>query len=276
MIRHDKTWVLALFIMILVMISPAAAEDRDTARREKLLMVNLTGLSLLSAWGLMHWDYGERRPHTQSEGWFSQGTKEGGADKLGHAYSSYLFTQGMAALCEYWGYAGSEAALYGAASSFGLMGIMEVGDSFSSYGFSWEDFIMNTVGCWLGYTLYTNPDWARKVDFRIEYIPDFSVRDLSTDYENMKFVTAVKAAGFDAITDPWLKRLEFQIGYYARGYSRNEARRTRALYLAVGIGLAQVATELRRNRLSRVFNYVQIPYTYVPMEWESSSRIDGP
>ncbi len=72
--------------------------------------------------------------------------KEGGADKLGHFYSSYLVSHGFSYLCTVWGFSREQASKYGSWSSFGLMSFMEIGDAFSHYGFSYEDFFMNFTG----------------------------------------------------------------------------------------------------------------------------------
>jgi uncharacterized protein YfiM (DUF2279 family) len=266
----QRLLVILFFIVMLTTIS--AAEDRNSSREEwlskedKLLVTNVGGITVLTIWGLTSWDYGERGSHIRSEGWFQQNTPEGGADKLAHFYASYLTAHGISALCESWGYTTEQSARYGAISSFGLMGVMEFGDSFSHYGFSVEDFIMNTAGCVAGFYLYRYPELARKIDFRLEYIPDFSADDMSTNYENMKFLTAVKADGFDCIKNPYLKFLEFQLGYYARGYSDENEPNRRNLYAAVGINLSRVVSEMSYRKTAAVFQYYQVPYTYLPIK----------
>jgi hypothetical protein len=94
----------------------------------------------------------------------------------------------MAHTYESWGYLKKDGALYGALSSFGIMTWMELGDSFSEYGFSHEDFIMNALGSLAGYFLHTNPALADIIDFRFEYRPRFDELDIFTDYEHSKFL----------------------------------------------------------------------------------------
>ena len=263
--------IVLLFLISLTCIPAAAVETSDRkeewlTKEEKLLVTNVGGIAVLTIWGLTSWEYGERSPHIRSEGWFQRNTPEGGADKLAHFYASYLAAHGIAALCESWGYTTEKSARYGALSSFGLMAFMEVGDSFSHYGFSVEDFVMNTVGCVAGYSLYRYPELARKIDFRLEYIPDFSADDMSTDYGNMKFLAAVKADGFQGIDNFYLKFLEFHIGYYARGYSDENEPNRRNLYAAVGINLSRVLSEMSFHKTAKVFQYYQVPYTYLPLK----------
>jgi uncharacterized protein YfiM (DUF2279 family) len=237
-------------------------------KEEKLYITNLGGLAVLTTWGIISWDYGERNSHAKSEGWFSQNTSEGGADKLAHFYASYLASHGISSLCESWGYSIDNASQYGALSSFGLMSFIEIGDSFSNYGFSYEDFLMNFLGCSAGYVLYKYPEYARKIDFRIEYIPDFSVKDMSTDYENMKFLLAVKMNGFDSIQNTYLKFFEYHMGYYARGYSDDNKGKKRNIYVGLGINLSKIFSDLSHKRVSKVFNYYQFPYSYLQVKRE--------
>lgn len=57
-----------------------------------------TGLILLA--GAFQWDWGGNGISFHNEGWFGEDTSYGGADKMGHYYSSYLMTDLMASLYE--------------------------------------------------------------------------------------------------------------------------------------------------------------------------------
>ncbi|MFH2065423.1 MAG: DUF2279 domain-containing protein [Pseudomonadota bacterium] len=267
--------ILIAFLLAVVVLTDQTvlADEKDEgnesfAKEDKLLIANLGGFAILTTWGIMSWDYGERSSHTRSEGWFEQDTTEGGADKAAHFYASYLTSHGIAALCESWGYSIQKSSLYGALSSFGLMSFIEIGDSFSHYGLSFEDFFMNTLGCYAGYLLYRYPEYGRKIDFRVEYLPDFSADDMSTDYENMKFLMAVKLDGFDAVENRYLQFLEYHIGYYARGYSDDNKEKKRHFYMGIGINLSKVFSDLSFRKTAKVFNYYQVPFTYAPLAWE--------
>ena len=51
-----------------------------------MLTVNAaTGVGII-IWGFSFWEYGEHDPRFESEGWFSEDTRDGGADKLAHFY----------------------------------------------------------------------------------------------------------------------------------------------------------------------------------------------
>jgi len=236
-------------------------------RGQKTLLLNVGGLALVFAYGLWKWDYGQNSFDFVNEGYFGRTTEYGGADKLGHFWSSYAMCHLYSYVYRKWGYTDSEANLYGALSNLGFQTFMELADGFSpSQKFSWQDMSMNVLGSVLGYVWGTFPSLARKIDFRIEYKPYFSSKDteFSTKYDRQTFLIAVKADGFDFIKNSYLKYLEFQVGYNARGYKDFEEGvhddRHRTIYVGLGFNVSRlIQTALN----TRIFDYVQIPYTAV-------------
>jgi hypothetical protein len=62
--------------------------------------------------------------------------------------------------------------------------------------------------------------------------------------------------------------LEVQLGYYARGYDDYQSSgvdddRERTLYVGLGLNVGKLIGSIWETR---VFNYLQLPYTYVPLE----------
>jgi uncharacterized protein YfiM (DUF2279 family) len=261
--------------LFLLAITAAQANETDTAtagserslnRDEKALLLNAGAATLLTVWGILKWDYGQRSPHAQNEGWFARSTKQGGADKLGHFWTSYALSHLYATVYRSWDFSDREANLYGALSSLGFQTFMELGDSFSDFGLSYEDLIMNTLGAASGYVLGRYPELASKIDFRMEYTPDLKnfQSDVFTDYDHQKYLVAIKAEGFESISNPVLKYLEFHFGYFARGYDHfhqnGPDHRKRTLYVGIGFNLSRF---VQRSFDTRVFNYFQMPYTSV-------------
>ncbi|MBM9604683.1 DUF2279 domain-containing protein [Desulfopila inferna] len=243
------------------MTSSISVQEQKTG----MLPVVASGTGLVTLWGVLEWDYFSRSPHAESEGWFGNSTDDGGADKIGHAYSNYAFSHALAALYSHWGYPEDKAALYGAVSSFAIMGYMEVGDSFSSYGFSYEDLLANGVGALLGYVLYTTPDLAEKLDFRWEYTPKFEQTDVFTDYENSKYLLALKLNGFAAMKQSFLRHVEIHLGYYARNFGDPDEDRERNIYLGIGLNLTDLLYRHSWKKTATVLRYLQIPYTSINM-----------
>ena len=239
--------------------------ENDLTKGQKVLFTNVAGFAAVTAWGGANWDYFNNSIRKSDEGWFSEDTQSGGADKMGHFFLSYTISHILASTYDNWGYSNKKSALLGSFYSLGIMSWMELGDSFSSYGFSYEDFIMNCIGSVTGYFLYTNPELSEKIDFRIEYRPKFDQVDFSTDYENTKYLMALKLDGFDFIKNKYLKYLELHLGYYTRGYG-NHLMKERNIYVGVGINVSKIFKFLSMEKTSKIFNYIQVPYTDVIIE----------
>ncbi|HYD29493.1 MAG TPA: DUF2279 domain-containing protein [Azospirillaceae bacterium] len=267
--RLAATSVLAVLAHSICDPAPARAgvDWREWSREDKTIALNLGAAAGLLAWGVGTWDYGDKSPRFSDEGWFGRETNHGGADKLGHFWTGYALSHLFAGQYERWDYTPDEAARLGAVSSLGAMSLVEIGDAFSEHGFSYQDFLFDAVGAGIGYLWWTNPDLARKFDFRVEYDPfrDGELQgDVFTDYDRLKYLVAIKAEGFEGIDNPVLKLLELHVGWYSRGYEawdplfpeRDERRRY--FYVGIGINLTRL---LQPTVKTNAFNYLQVPYT---------------
>ena len=225
-----KPWIRVLVaavvpIVLLVFSIPVQAED-DTAwyenlsKERKALLLNIAAGATILTWGAFTWDYGEEAPHFQGDGWFEKDSSEGGADKAGHAYSAYALSHLFYYQYQRWGYDQKKAIQLGCLSSLGVTTLMEIGDSFSDYGFSYQDALFNIVGVAIGYGMVKYPEVAQKVDFRVEYDPFREGEhkgDFLTDYERLKYILAIKLDGFDATKDTFMKFFELQAGVLRPG-----------------------------------------------------------
>ena len=242
----------------------------DEELRNRGIYNNIIGVGVIALWGTAYWDYFTTAPVSGDEGWFGSDTKYGGADKLGHMYSGYLFSLGFSSLYEYWGMSEEESSVYGPLTSLVIHGMMEVGDSFSkSQGFSYEDLVMNTLGAGFYYVREKYPAVKERLDFRLEYVPDFnSDQDLFTQYDSMKYLMALKFSGFKSMEDTPMKYFELQVGYYTRGYEDSDGYSTkeRVVYAGIGINPSEVLKALGWTKTSEVLHYYQLPYTYLPLE----------
>lgn len=268
-----------LLLVFAFLCAPVQARSSEWTREDKALWLNLGVGAVALGWGVWSWDWGTAGPRFQDEGWFGRTTTEGGADKLGHAWSGYAISHLFANRYEHFGYSRTEAARYGALSSLGVMGLIEVGDAFSDdYGFSYQDMLFNAAGAALGYVLWEYPELKRKIDFRAEYDPFPSGKrqfDVTTDYQRLKYLIAVKADGFDGIENPWLRYLELHVGYYARNYADyagpgSADRRERHFYVGIGLNLTKLLSPYVDT--GGVLNYVQVPYTYISADRNIDQR----
>lgn len=233
-------------------------------KRDKVMIVNVATIAALSIWGLVNWEYGSANLNYHNENWFGNDTKYGGADKLGHLWSTYAYADLLSYFYREWGYDKLKAAKLSALSSWIFMGIMEVFDGSSvDHGFSYEDFTMNTIGAFASYFLQLNPELDAKFDLRIEYKPKTLGVDFFTDYNSHKFIVALKMSGFEKIKKTFLRYFELQLGYYTRGFvqSPKDPDRTRNLFVGIGLNIPLVLKEAGYDKTSSFAEYMQIPFT---------------
>ncbi len=247
---------------------PEKAEARFT-KEQKALMLNAGVAAGVTAYGVGFWDWFQTEPKASSEGWFGRTTDHGGMDKLGHFWTTYSVSHLYSYLYRWWDFSPETANGLGALSSLGVQTAIEVGDAFSGgFGFSYEDALMNALGAGTAYILGRYPELARKIDFRLEYKPsDLSdlTDDVATDYENQRYLLAIKLDGFDIFHETYLSYLELHAGYQARGYEdfvpgSAEDDRRRSFYFGVGFNVSKL---VRQYTDIGIFDYVQVPYTSV-------------
>ncbi len=232
------------------------------------------GITVLGIYG---WDWGSSDFHFTSEGFFGKDTYNGGMDKLGHAFSTYMTTEFLTARIRQAAADPAYAPFLAALLAMGFMTYVEVFDGLSyKHGFSYQDIIMNTAGAGLSILRNRFPEIAEKVDFRLQWMPSDSVEwiDPATDYMGQKYVLAIKPAGFDIFKETPVRFTELHLGYYARGFKDAPAsERERNFYVGVGLNLAEIYDAVTNGddsipsrAIKTGFEYVQVPYTYVPVE----------
>jgi len=246
----------------------------DWPREKKVIALNAATIGAITAIGVAGWDYGSHSFRTANEGWFDSDTHYGGADKLGHAFTCYALASVYNRIYKDWGYSENDAILIGAANSWLTMSLIEIGDGFSaSEGFSWQDEVMNTVGVGMAYLRHRFPAVRERVDFRWEWFPSPAARsgerfDIFTDYSGQKFLLAFKLDGWLRTGSPILKALDVQVGYYTRGYVSGDKDyfddTHRYGFIGIGLNMTYLLERLTGHRASGVFDYIQVPYTYIP------------
>jgi hypothetical protein len=207
------------------------------------------------------------------EGWFEQDSKYGGADKLGHLWSTYVFSDALTGLYKSWGYGSEKANNYAALSACTVQAFMEIGDSTSeTQGFSYEDLLMNTMGALTSVLMERYPELDRKIDLRVEYVLNVAVNGIFDDYSNQYYSLVLKLDGFDAIENTFAKYIELSGGYYTRGYEETDEDDTRSLFFGIGFNFSRLLNQNGWKKTGKVLEYLQVPYT-VP---KASYDLDEP
>jgi hypothetical protein len=85
-----------------------------------------------------------------SEGWFSEDTYAGGADKTSHLVLGYIGGRYLQGRLEKLGHSPARARLLSVAVTSAAGLLVEVGDGFTQYRFSWEDAVITSAGSAVG------------------------------------------------------------------------------------------------------------------------------
>lgn len=239
--------------------------------------LDFTGLLALNIYGgLSASDISGNKFHFEDEGWFGKDTYALGMDKLGHAYGGYLYADYFAQRIAHSRGDAEGAGITGAILGFGVQSVVEVLDGFSSeYGFSNQDLIADGVGVGFAMLRNTIPGLSEKLDFRMEYNPwSAGLGKLGpfNDYQNQKYLLALKFSGFEQFQDTPLRFVELHAGYFARGFGEKGAppigELRREPYVAIGVNLAElfkvepVRDTVPAQFARRAFEYIELPGTY--------------
>jgi hypothetical protein len=256
--------------------------DEDKGLRTQALIWG--GAGAVVAYGATNWwkDGFSGRFRTVDEGWFGQDTYTGGADKLGHAYSSYAGTRLLARAFEWAGNDRDSAIVLSAATVFGTLLAVETLDGFSErYKFSKEDLIMNAVGTGLGLLFEKDKRIDDLFDFRLHYWPSGDAKRLNQvgpigDHSGQTYLLVAKATGIPELKKhDVLRHFELAVGYGSRGYEPNDGApapdRSRHVYFGISLNISEIlrSTVFRdtpeKNRsqqvIETVLEYVQVPGT---------------
>lgn len=231
------------------------------------------GTLLIGAWGVYFWDWFEESVHFESEHGFSHKSATGGADKMGHFWCSYVMADFLNWRLRNEGWTPLRSTIVSASVAMGLMTWIEIGDSTSEYGFSWEDLLADFIGVSVSALLSLSPVVDDLLDFRMQYWPTSNYLDsgvLVADYTGMNYIMALRMTGIPPLKKTPLRFVEWHLGYYSRGFRGfdHTDSTNRVLYFGMGIDLKEVIDMFVPKRIKRpidiALTYYQIPKT----SWE--------
>ena len=234
------------------------------------------------AFGIKAWDWGERHePFSENEGWFSEDTGQGGADKVGHMYAHYVVQRIMFRTYDHIDTYKNEALIYSTVMSCVVGLMIEIGDAYTAaYGFSYEDLIMDYTGIAFGALLCHFPVADAFLGMTVSYIPTKAFIETSkgwttalewvNDYSGYKYMLNFKLAGFKAIgfnIPEFMRYIQLDLGYYTRNYScfdhdAGNYDKSRNLYFGVSINYSEIVKDLYDDDNSVACRISQIPFKY--------------
>ncbi len=254
----------------------------------------LAGPVFITVWGFAEWGWGNQDSLVfKAHNVWGANALDGASDKFGHALASYYITKEAAFLYRATGYSRLWANIAGALYAESVMGLMEIGDGFSTaQGFDFNDFIFNNIGIAVGLIMSQFPVLDRMFAFQWEYVPTkryrrsvannkYTSADFFTDYSGQKVILATKLGGIPYLSRTPLRYMNIDLGYYARGYyNKDFSHNTRNMYLGVSINYSIAFGDLlpvsyTSSFLQTTFNYVHVPLDIEAKTWEfTKSRND--
>lgn len=230
--------------------------------------------------------------HFTREGWFGQNTYAGGGDKASHFVSYYIVGKLLSEVDQELGMKKDSAAILGASVS-AFAGLMtEIGDGRGKYGFSYEDFVMDSLGAAtsLGISYWGLDDL---IGFRAGLVPApvavcCPYGGTGKDYTQEIYTGDLKIAGLGqrAKFNPGPARfLLFSMSYSAKGYPyANPLVRERQVGLEVGINFVEILKVVGVPKdkwwgkiLYFGFSVLRLPYTQIGMYYDlNNGKWHGP
>ncbi|MDY0002799.1 MAG: DUF2279 domain-containing protein [Polyangia bacterium] len=240
----------------------------------------------LYAWAYFAWYRGQKKNESimiRWEGAFGGDTYGGGADKLGHYFSSYAIARGTTEFLVYMGWKPWFATLLGGLLSLTWFTAIELKDGMHlGYGFSPEDMIANTLGVLTSALMYLWPGFDDLIDVRLYYRPskpfthELLVKknvDVAEDYTGSTYMMAFRLMGVPAIRHTrWLRPLRYidlLVGYNARGFlprPKDGRWRDRELFFGFGLNLMAILEDVAPGtRLYKTINVMQEFFHLTPV-----------
>lgn len=269
-------------IFILIFMTNCFAEDtvKSPNKSESNLKYLPLGVPVVfGLYGAIFWDWGKVHAFRwRDEGWFQKDTYSGGADKLSHAYFHFLFSRMSYSFYASRGLTHEESLKQSflLSTSIGLM--IEVGDSFSHYGFSFNDLISNMAGIGFAHLLNSNNYLDELIGFQFWFLNDNAETkkrqnfyNQISDYNNQKYLLNLRFAALPVLGEFKPTRyINLDLGYYTRGYQVPEATNRRIPYIGASINFSQLLKDFFPNSdyayyTSSVLKYYQAPYTGVEL-----------
>lgn len=209
---------------------------------------------------------------------------DGAADKYGHLWGNFAMKRLATFIFRAAGTPWHAANIEGAILTEIVTLSGEIGDGFGkNYGFDPYDALFNNIGIVIAMILDVSPVLDRMFTMQWEYVPTREMRekfgsdhhDVFTDYSGAKVFFVTKFAGIPYISLTPLRYINFDIGYYARGYNPSKyfSSRTRNIQIGFSINLSIAFGDIlpagyTSSSIQSLFNYY-----HQPLDWETHTTV---
>ena len=241
-------------------------------------------------YGMATWNWGEEKGfHVRHEGLLGKNTNDGGADKVGHAFSHYLAFRILHNYYD-WSENGKNTKWFYSITTAAFLGLMiEVGDAYTGeYGFSYEDLISDLSGITLGIILEYSPTLDSLIGYSWQYWPTSRYYgkngekplNFTTDYNGAKFVLNFRLAGLQNLglkLPNFLRYIQLDFGYFTRNYRSGDVTGEpyRSLYYGASLNFMEIVKDFFENPESKTSKILQQPFKYyhIPAGYDKDYKI---
>jgi len=162
--------------------------------------------------------------HFLHEGWFSDYAL--GIDKVGHMFTGYFYFNSVRNFMLWGGFSPSAAFFWAFGMSAMFATTIEIGDGFSSWGFSPEDVFSDYIGIGYG-ILQSQSPFLRNFNLKWSYVPDHGYiwpPHITDHYDFHTYWLAVNVHNLlpESVSGYWPEFLQLAVGY---SVADNQTRR---------------------------------------------------
>ena len=283
-----------------VALAAEPAEPAPTPRHRTAAALALGGVYV--TWGITEWlvlyrDKPRLPFRAGDEGWFSDTSYAGGADKLGHLWANLAYSRIGTDVLRLGGWDTLPASMLSAGMSFTFFFLIELKDGLF-HVFSYSDLAGNAVGNLLAVAMENFPALDDALDVRVQWFPSREYRRTGNgtffveDYSGQSYLFALKPRALRAVREGrwsvrWLEFLNPTLGFQTRGYmppplpSERQPRR-QELFVGLTVDLQALSDELLGGATSRpgrwghavahtITEYLNAPYSTLQTDLVSRS-----
>jgi hypothetical protein len=192
-----------------------------------------------------------------------------GVDKLGHFYTSYMYFHSLNEIMKWAEFSQKARMITSTALPLAWAISIEIGDGFSSYGYSWDDLIANTLG--IGYGLLQEEvPFMQNFKVKFSYYPSKYFVDnhyqgwsLTSDYRSHFYWLAFDVHNLlpKSAKRYWPPFLNIAVGYgIDKNTPRNSLPTNREFGLSLDWNLTSIKTKNKSVALVRnIADYLHYP-----------------
>lgn len=275
--------ILILLLFTNSKIRAQSSASNDTTRRLKTIII--TGSTVYTGAVTYTYYLWYKDSPGSSFHWVNDNSSWLKLDKIGHATTSYIFSEYSYNTLRWVGLNNKKAAMYGALIGFGSMSSIEIFDGFhSEWGASWGDIIANGSGSLL-FSVQQLVWQEQRLRLKFSYRPSDKYATLNpatlgesqlqrvfNDYNSQTYWLSANVASFISEPTKFPDWLNVAFGYSGRGLgildqfdeSRNispDFIRTGEYYLSLDVDLQRIPTNSKfLKTVYKLVGFVKVPF----------------